>query len=97
MHVQLFRAPHGSPFIHGGADVYRVASVVRKHAVNIVWTFAGTTTLDWNCADNVQCVMNNYGSFFSSASSGIPLMHAVVGGTAGVLCDCPMVKPLLPL
>ncbi len=86
MRAQLFRAPHGTPFINNDyADLPRVASVVRRHAVNVVWTFAGSTTLDWDCADNVQCVLNNYQGYFSSGSSGIPLMHAVRGGTAGEL------------
>lgn len=82
--VQLFRAPHGTPFLNpNSADLPRVASVVRRHAVDISWTFAGSNTLDWDCNDNVQCVLNNYLSYFSSGSSGIPLMHAVLGGTAG--------------
>ena len=60
-----------------------MAGVVRRHAVNVVWTFAGTTTLDWDCGDSVQCVLDNYETFFSGGRSGIPLMHAVIGGTAG--------------
>lgn len=84
MLVQLFRAPHGTPFLNpNSADLPRVASVVRRHAVDISWTFAGSNALDWDCNDNVQCVLNNYLSYFSSGSSGIPLMHAVRGGTAG--------------
>lgn len=59
--------------------------MVRRHAVDIGWTFSGSNMLDWDCNDNVQCVLNNYLSYFSGGSSGIPLMHAVRGGTAGVL------------
>lgn len=81
--AQLFRPPHGTPFIHNTADVYRVASVVRKHAVMILWTFAGNPTLDWDCDTSVQCVINNYLTWFQSDTSGIPLMHAVKAGTAG--------------
>ena len=81
--TQLFRPPHGTPFIHNTADVYRVASVVRKHAVMILWTFAGNPTLDWDCDTSVQCVINNYLTWFQSGTSGIPLMHAVKAGTAG--------------
>ena len=87
MHVplaQLFRPPHGTPFIHNTADVYRVASVLRKHAVMILWTFAGNPTLDWDCDTSVQCVLNNYLTWFQSGTSGIPLMHAVKAGTAGI-------------
>ena len=83
LHMQLFRPPHGTPFIHNTADVYRVASVVRRHAVMILWTFAGNPTLDWDCDTSVQCVLNNYLSWFQSGTSGIPLMHAVKAGTAG--------------
>jgi hypothetical protein len=81
--VQLFRPPHGTPFIHNTGDVPRVASVLRRHAVDVLWTFAGSTTLDWDCGDSVQCVLGNYQSFFSAGTSGIPLMHAVMAGTAG--------------
>ena len=49
----------------------------------ILWTFAGNPTLDWDCDTSVQCVLNNYLAWFQSASSGIPLMHAVKAGTAG--------------
>ncbi len=82
---QLFRPPHGTPFIHATADVPRVASVVRRHAVMILWTIAGNPTLDWDCDTSVQCVLNNYLAWFQSGSSGIPLMHAVKAGTAGML------------
>ena len=82
--AQLFRAPHGTPFLNpNSADLPRVASVVRRHAVDISWTFAGSSQLDWDCDTNVQCVLNNYLSYFSGGSSGIPLMHAVKAGTAG--------------
>lgn len=94
--AQLFRAPHGTPFLNpNSADLPRVASVVRRHAVDISWTFAGSNQLDWDCDTNVQCVLNNYLSYFSGGSSGIPLMHAVKAGTAGapkaifLLSDCP--------
>jgi hypothetical protein len=81
---QLFRAPHGTPFtLSNSPDLPRVASVVRRHAVNVVWTFAGSNELDWYCDADVQCVLSNYLNYFSSGSSGIPLMHAVKGGTAG--------------
>ena len=94
-HAQLFRAPHGTPYIRGGADLPRVAGVVRRHAVNVVWTFAGTTTLDWDCGDSVQCVLDNYETFFSGGRSGIPLMHAVIGGTAGAAPrSCPVGFPV---
>ena len=88
MLVQLFRAPHGTPFLNpNDADLPRVASVVRRHAVEVSWTFAGSSTLDWDCDNNVQCVLNNYLSYFSSGSSGIPLLHAVRGGTAGEILN----------
>nr|QOL01097.1 putative extracellular protein CSOL_026 [Pseudococcomyxa simplex] len=83
---RLFRAPHGTPFLNpNSADLPRVASVVRRHAVDISWTFAGSNQLDWDCDTNVQCVLNNYLSYFSGGSSGIPLMHAVKAGTAGAV------------
>ena len=87
---QLFRPPHGTPFIHpsNNPDLPRVASVLRRHAVDVLWTFGGTTTLDWDCGDSVQCVLNNYLSFYSSGSSGIPLQHAVMAGTAGAHEAC---------
>lgn len=81
--MQLFRPPHGTPFIHNTADVYRAASVVRRHAVMVLWTFGGNPNLDWDCDTDVQCVLNSYLSFFQSSLSGIPLMHAVKAGTAG--------------
>ena len=59
--------------------------MVRRHAVVIGWTFGGSSQLDWDCDTSVQCVLNNYLSYFSGGSSGIPLMHAVRGGTAGEL------------
>jgi hypothetical protein len=51
----------------------------------ILWTIAGNPTLDWDCDTSVQCVLNNYLAWFQSGSSGIPLMHAVKAGTAGML------------
>ena len=81
--AQLFRPPHGTPFIHNTADVPRIAAVVRKHAVMVLWTFAGSPTLDWDCDTSVQCVLNNYLTWFQSGTSGVPLMHAVKAGTAG--------------
>ena len=60
-----------------------MASVVRKHAVTVLWTFGGNPSLDWDCDTNVQCVLNSYLSWFQSGTSGIPLMHAVKAGTAG--------------
>ena len=70
----------------------RVASVLRRHAVDVLWTFAGSTSLDWDCGDSVQCVLNNYLSFYSSGTSGIPLQHAVMAGTAGAhTCMMPFV------
>ena len=81
--MQLFRPPHGTPFIRADADTPRVASVVRRHAVTVLWTFGGNPTLDWDCDTNVQCVLNSYLSWFQSGTSGIPLMHAVKAGTAG--------------
>ncbi len=93
--AQIFRAPHGTPFQYSNdPDIPRVASVVRRHAVVIGWTFGGSSQLDWDCDTSVQCVLNNYLSYFSGGSSGIPLMHAVRGGTAGEL-SLPSTKLLL--
>lgn len=70
--LYLVRAPYGNPYDGPQRRLNRVAPVVARHGVHILWQIDPS---DWACSSS-QCVIDHVLEQVDAGASGIVLLHA---------------------